>query len=149
MNQTEPSEPRQTVLALIFNESGQVLLLHKCAGNNWNFPGGRVGFPESRKAALVREVFEECGLNVTFPKKPRVGKWTHPVKGTTRVYYKCLIAGGEAQNREPALHDELRWVPPEEAAEMLDATTAPELRDILRNMPKSGIKDRQASPANP
>ena len=55
-----------TAGALIFNESGQVLLLkHRFrAGSGWGIPGGFLEHGEQPEEALRRELREEIGLEV-------------------------------------------------------------------------------------
>jgi len=58
--------PEPTVGALIFNSDGRLLLLrsHKWRGA-YVIPGGHVELGESLSAALVREVKEETGLDIS------------------------------------------------------------------------------------
>ncbi len=55
--------------ALIFNEARQLLILKPNYKNHWTIPGGVVDANESPRAACIREIREEIGLeqpNVTF-----------------------------------------------------------------------------------
>ena len=56
-----------TAGALIFNDSGQILLLkHRFrAGSGWGIPGGFLEFGEQPEQALRRELREEIGLEVS------------------------------------------------------------------------------------
>lgn len=56
-----------TAGALIFNDSGQILLLkHRFrAGSGWGIPGGFLETGEQPEEALRRELREEIGLEVT------------------------------------------------------------------------------------
>jgi len=59
---------RVAVFAMVFDESGRVLL-HQRAGTDylpdyWDFPSGHVESNESFTAATVRELLEETGLAV-------------------------------------------------------------------------------------
>jgi 8-oxo-dGTP pyrophosphatase MutT (NUDIX family) len=58
---------RMTGEAVIFNTDGRVLLVQqgKKRGGNWELPGGKVKKRESLPDAVVREVMEETGLDVT------------------------------------------------------------------------------------
>lgn len=51
---------------LIFNESGQVLLVKPTYKSVWEIPGGVVEANESPKAACQREVREELGLELNI-----------------------------------------------------------------------------------
>jgi len=53
--------------AVVWNDRGEVLLVRRANPprlNEWSLPGGRVEFGETLRAALVREVREETGLEV-------------------------------------------------------------------------------------
>jgi mutator protein MutT len=49
---------------IIFNNEGQVLMLHRSDNDCWCFPGGAIELGEKVEEAAVREVFEETGLEV-------------------------------------------------------------------------------------
>lgn len=57
--------PIATVGALIFNSTGQVLMIrtHKWS-NLWGIPGGKIKWGEPSADALRREIKEETNLNV-------------------------------------------------------------------------------------
>lgn len=65
----------------------------------WVLPGGGIDLGESPEAAVVREVFEETGLQVTVKRKAAeyspVNKWT----ATTHVFI-CERKGGELTRGE-------------------------------------------------
>lgn len=59
------AKSKQTVLAYIFNDNDEVLLIYKKRGmgqGKWNGPGGKVEKGESTEQAIVRETQEETGL---------------------------------------------------------------------------------------
>ena len=54
--------------AVVFDDVGRLLLIRRGqepARDRWSVPGGRVEPGESHQAAVIREVFEETGLNIT------------------------------------------------------------------------------------
>jgi ADP-ribose pyrophosphatase YjhB (NUDIX family) len=54
---------------LVTDKEGHVLLIkrkHEPAVGEWWFPGGRVHFWETRAAAAIRKLKEECGLHAAF-----------------------------------------------------------------------------------
>jgi ADP-ribose pyrophosphatase YjhB (NUDIX family) len=61
--------PIPCVDLLVTDREGRVLLIkrkHEPAAGQWWFPGGRVHFGETRAAAAVRKLKEECGLHAAF-----------------------------------------------------------------------------------
>jgi 8-oxo-dGTP diphosphatase len=66
----EKESPRQIVVgvgAVIWNELGEVLLIRRAnppRQHEWSLPGGKVEFGEPLRAALLREIREETGLEV-------------------------------------------------------------------------------------
>lgn len=53
------------VMAVIFSETANTILLHHRTDNNmWSLPGGALDFGESLVEAVKREVLEETGLVV-------------------------------------------------------------------------------------
>ena len=73
---------RLTGEAVIFNKAGKVLLVRQgeSRGGHWELPGGKVKKRESLPDAVVREVKEETGMEVTpqrllgifFIRKPNI-----------------------------------------------------------------------------
>ena len=61
--------------AAIFDNAGRVLLTKRTDNGQWCLPGGGVDSGESVAEAVIREVFEETGLNVRV--KRLVGVYSH------------------------------------------------------------------------
>jgi phosphoglycolate phosphatase len=62
---SEDETPQSTVGGLIFNDRGEVLMLHTHKwSNKWGIPGGKIKWGETSEAALKREILEETGLKV-------------------------------------------------------------------------------------
>src|SRR5262245_56314746 len=53
-----------SVTGLIFDDEGRVLLVQHANGGVWLLPGGAIDPDETPQDAVVREVWEETGLDV-------------------------------------------------------------------------------------
>jgi 8-oxo-dGTP diphosphatase len=110
----------QCVGAVIRDAAGRMLLIqrgHEPGKGLWSVPGGRIEPGETDQEAVVREVREETGLEVTCGLL--LGAIERPgLAGTIldiRDYY-AFVTGGELAAGDDA--DEARWVAPEEAARL-------------------------------
>lgn len=55
---------REAVRAVAVDDLGRILLLHSRVGGDYKFPGGGVEEGEDPRAALARELDEECGSDL-------------------------------------------------------------------------------------
>jgi ADP-ribose pyrophosphatase YjhB (NUDIX family) len=65
----DPNAPKAnslvpSVTAIVPNERGAILLVHKTDNDLWALPGGAMDIGESMADAVVREVKEETGIDV-------------------------------------------------------------------------------------
>ncbi len=101
----------QCVGAIIMDAAGALLLVQRARDPGrglWSLPGGRVEAGESDTAALVREVREETGLEVTVGRL--VGRVARPGPDGA-VYeiadYMCDVGGGTPRAGDDAA--DVRW----------------------------------------
>jgi 8-oxo-dGTP diphosphatase len=78
------------------------VLLSKQFGDKYDLPGGGVDLGEDLKAAVIREVKEETGLDVNNPELLGLeNNFFHSAHGNKKsyhsilVYYSCTLVGGE------------------------------------------------------
>jgi 8-oxo-dGTP diphosphatase len=128
--------PNQIVVAgaLI---SGRTLLVAQRArppelAGLWELPGGKVGAGESDAAALMRELEEELGIEVTVG--ARLGRDVALGDTMTLRAYLVTRTGGTVQPRD---HRALRWVTADELDGLAwvpaDRGWAPDLTAALRS----------------
>jgi ADP-ribose pyrophosphatase YjhB (NUDIX family) len=112
-----PEKPIAGVAAVIFNGNSVLLVKRRNppGEGNWGLPGGVVELGEHIKEAVVREVREECGLEVEPVKRLAVfDSITRDDEGRVKFHYilfefLCEIVGGILTSATDAL--DARWVP--------------------------------------
>jgi 8-oxo-dGTP diphosphatase len=96
---------------------GRVLLVHRPHYGDWTLPKGKLDPGESWREGALREVEEETGLRCEIGEE--VAR-THYVDGQGRdkeVRYFRMTAAGEPVPQNEV--DEVRWVPLEDAPDLL------------------------------
>ena len=110
------SRPVRAAGVLLFRD-GRVLLIHRPSRNDWSFPKGKHEGGETDEECALRELEEEVGLRVRLGE--RVGETRYRLADgrPKRVAWFRGEADGEPQALDNV--DEVRWVTPAEAAELL------------------------------
>jgi phosphoglycolate phosphatase len=115
--------PIVTVGALIFNKTGEVLMIrtHKWS-NLWGIPGGKIKYGESAIDALRREVQEETNLEIVEIRFILVqdcidSKEFYREAHFVLLNYSCVCAHDAAVKLNEEAND-YRWVSPAAALEM-------------------------------
>jgi ADP-ribose pyrophosphatase YjhB (NUDIX family) len=92
-----------SVTAIVVNDRGELLLVHKTDNDLWALPGGGMDLGEYMAEAVVREVLEETGIKVEVTGV--VGIYTNPhhvmayddgeVRQQCSVCFTTRVLGGE------------------------------------------------------
>lgn len=95
----------------------EVAVVHRPRYDDWSLPKGKRDAGEPMAAAAVREMAEETGQRVVLG--PQLGRSDYQVADGPKTvrYWAARALGGDFAPGEEV--DELRWVPPEEAARLL------------------------------
>ncbi|GHJ16671.1 NUDIX hydrolase [Micromonospora sp. AKA38] len=87
------------ISAVVTDDAGRVLLARRGDNGRWSVPAGTVDPGEQPADALVREVREETGVEVTIVRLAGVA--THPVRYPNgdvceylNVWFRCRAVGG-------------------------------------------------------
>lgn len=111
--------------ALIFNEEGKFFMTlrgpqAKNERGKWEIPGGAVDFNETLEHAIVREVFEECGITIKV--KGLLQVCSHIIADEKQHWvsptYICEIVEGEPTIKEPEKCSAMGWFTIEEAEKL-------------------------------
>jgi mutator protein MutT len=108
----------QTALALIQNEAREYLLVKHAYDSRWySAPGGGVEAGESPQTAVIRELREELGVEIT--RDYLVGMYEVDWGSrTTLVYlFACKITGGEPRINQPEEIESFAWFTPDQMPE--------------------------------
>jgi ADP-ribose pyrophosphatase YjhB (NUDIX family) len=138
--------------AIILDEQKRILLSHRRDIDAWNLPGGGIESGELPTEAVMREVYEETGLEVAIERLIGVyGKFDKP--NELVFSFLCRVTGGQLEltdesdenryfeeenipaNTSPRqverIHEALS-LPPQPVFRRLDA---PSTREMLRDQP--------------
>lgn len=103
------------VAGIVLNENGEILLGKRAAtvdhGGMWCIPCGYVEYDEDVRAAVVREIFEETGLQVRCRELFDVHSNFHnPVQHTVGIWFICEVLSGTPEAGDDII--ELKWYLP-------------------------------------
>ena len=106
------------VVAAILRQDDRVLLCHRHPNrewypNVWDLPGGHIEPSEEAADALVRELREELGIEVTRGLALPFQQVTDAAAGVQLMIW-LLDWDGAVVNDAPEEHDELRWMTSDE-----------------------------------
>jgi 8-oxo-dGTP diphosphatase len=103
------------VCAVIYDNGGKILLAqrpaHKHLGLLWEFPGGKVERGESPEDALIREIKEELGCDITIGRA--LSRFQHDYGSVVIEMYPFVCAlTPNSLPAHPHEHKALAWVAP-------------------------------------
>lgn len=98
------SEAKTSVAALVRDDDGRVALVRNHWSDGWVLPGGKVEPGESLRRALVREVREEIGVDVTVERPLAVSEQEFRHGDESLSGYFAVF---ETRADDPSLGDDL------------------------------------------
>jgi 8-oxo-dGTP pyrophosphatase MutT (NUDIX family) len=108
-----------SVVAIVQDDQGRILMIHKTDNDKWALPGGGHEIGESIAETVVREVKEETGYDVQF----ETITGTYPDPGHVMAYddgevrqqfslaFRARLVGGAPSTSDES--DRVEWVEPE------------------------------------
>lgn len=143
MKREYPERPIAGVAAVIFRGNEVLLTRRKNPPGEglWGLPGGVVELGETVREAIVREVREECGIEVEPIKLLEVyDSIVRDDEGRVRFHYilsefLCKVVGGSLKPSSDAL--EAKWVPLDKLEEL--PISRGTLGFIMKTAAKEGI----------
>jgi 8-oxo-dGTP pyrophosphatase MutT (NUDIX family) len=110
--------------------TGEILVVHRPAYDDWSFPKGKLEAGESEEDAAVREVEEETGLRCRLEREVATTRYRDGSgrPKTVRYWLMTPVAGALASAHEV---DDARFVPVPDAAELLTYDRDRELLGLL------------------
>jgi 8-oxo-dGTP diphosphatase len=109
---------------------GRIAVVHRPRYDDWSLPKGKLDPGETFEECALREVWEETGLRCRLGDELSSTSYTDR-KGRSKVvrYWLMDASGGQFEPNEEV--DELRWLTPDDAAELL---TYPHDAELVREV---------------
>jgi 8-oxo-dGTP diphosphatase len=102
----------------VVERDGLVLLVHRPKYDDWTFPKGKAEAGETDEACALREVHEETGLECRLLDELPATEYVDSGGRPKRVrWWRMQVVGGELA--PSAEVDELRWLAPADATQLL------------------------------
>jgi 8-oxo-dGTP pyrophosphatase MutT (NUDIX family) len=105
-----------SVVAIVQDDAGRVLMIHRTDNDKWALPGGGHDVGESISATVEREVHEETGYDVSVD--TITGIYTNPdhvmsyddgeVRQQFSIAFRATLTGGEPRTSSES--DQVEWV---------------------------------------
>ncbi len=125
----DPDAPKPNSLvpaasAVVTNDRGEILMQRRVDNNFWALAGGTMAFGETIVQTAEREVREETGLDVrvdgivgTFSDPRHIIEYSDgEIRQQFNICFHASLVGGELRVSHEST--EVRWIPPEQIAEL-------------------------------
>lgn len=103
---------------VVVDAYGRILLVHRPRYDDWTFPKGKLDPGETLEQCALREVAEETGLICSLGAEVAVTRYVdHKGRDKLVRYWLMTVVDGVFEPNDEV--EEIRWVSPDEAAELL------------------------------
>jgi 8-oxo-dGTP diphosphatase len=105
-----------SVVCAIIEKDGKILAAKRSDAQShagfWEFPGGKIDPGEDAQEAIIREIREELGTDVSIQAQLPQATFDYPDKTVTLIPFVCATSSEAPKALE---HAEIRWVDKREA----------------------------------
>jgi 8-oxo-dGTP diphosphatase len=108
---------------------GRLAVVHRPKYDDWSLPKGKLDPGETWEQAALREVEEETGLRCTLGRELEPVHYTHKGRPKRVRYWEMALDADDDAFTPNDEVDELRWLTPGEARELLSYDRDRELVD--------------------
>ncbi|MEU8527875.1 NUDIX domain-containing protein [Streptomyces sp. NPDC048629] len=116
-----------SVAGAVVREDGRLLAIRRADNGRWELPGGVLELTEAPEAGVVREVFEETGIQVEVDEL--TGVYKNTTRGIVALVFRCKPYGGTERTSEESTA--VDWLTPAEIEERMGEVYAIRLLDAL------------------
>lgn len=134
-----PDTPKHSVsvLGVVRDAAGRVLLIRRRDNGHWQPPGGVLELGEGFEAGVRREVREETGVTVEVDRL--TGVYKNVVLGVVSLVFRCRAVGGAPQPTDEAA--QVEWFELDEAMALMDEAFAVRVSDAHQDEPAAREHD--------
>jgi ADP-ribose pyrophosphatase YjhB (NUDIX family) len=126
-NPTQTPKHSVSVSAAILDDAGRFLVIRRTDNGDWEPPGGVLELHESITDGLVREVYEETGVQVRA--SALTGVYKNMMRGIVALVFRCEVVHGQPRPTSEAR--EFAWLAPDELVERMTGAYSVRLLDAL------------------
>jgi 8-oxo-dGTP pyrophosphatase MutT (NUDIX family) len=117
--------------AILYDDDGRILLLHRMDPSQWELPGGKVEAGEKPEHAAMRELREELAVRVGDLEEVGRARFCQQDQGWSYTWFVAHSVDGRARVAERERFDAVRhWRMAELASRMRDLS--PNVRELVR-----------------
>lgn len=116
-----------SVAGIVFNESGEVLVIKRRDNGHWEPPGGVLELTETVQQGVQREIREETGITVDVG--PLTGVYKNMHRGVVALVFRCTVIAGTIMSSDESAAAE--WMEPDAAMGKMDPAYAIRISDAV------------------
>lgn len=119
---------------LVQNPDGQILVIRECGSTTFKLPGGHIELGEKIEEAVIREVFEETGIQTSFDSILGMAS-THPYRfGKSNIYMVCKLAPLSTHIDIQDTHEiaDAKWILPQDF--LADSNNSPFNKYLVKSL---------------